>query len=84
MIIQGLFQPPPPATVLYLAAADPIAFGAALRARADLRPWTYATDCARRSSQGCRRRGQGQQVVACKARGQSGELEARVGAGLPG
>lgn len=46
MILQGLFQPQPSATIRYRAADDPLAFVAALRARADLRPWTYATDCA--------------------------------------
>ncbi|MDQ2806207.1 MAG: hypothetical protein M3Z04_04695 [Chloroflexota bacterium] len=36
VIIQGLFQPQPPATVLHLAADDPAALVAALRARAGL------------------------------------------------
>lgn len=38
VILQGLFQPLPPATVLHLAADDPAALVAALRARADLPP----------------------------------------------
>ncbi len=38
VIIQGLFQAQPPATVLHLAADDPAALVAALRVRADLPP----------------------------------------------